>query len=551
MCKDQEFDRLMQNKAILHFTENQKITDMLTVYYSDYKTSHHYGIYSALIPNHIIDKILLRETWDLHNGEGVPGAIQYYKEEKKVVEYFRFGNDENIEPIVLCRSFEGIREDYVEISEEFRLFHKLYYDSKTNQYIKFSNSGQETVVVTIEDHHVKIRIKEIRQFLAIKDMHLSIQFDYREHSQFTLEELAISKNLIQNKNNFFCWILNFGDFGFSSQNSSFSRLLGKRLITPLPKYKSGFWGFEEEPKKEYLDFIIDIDDEGNEIIHSSNPDTLADNFGGNREEPHYLTTVYFNKKVLDRYYQQPSKYSVEDSYLSCCSLWGIQIDNHHDDKVCVWLGDLGRDLPFEEQHHWRSYNILPQGNVSETYFKRQILSQFIDSERIEHVFIQHYQELKVLCDKFLGWQLLIPLSDGDEYHLKSIRIPATNEQRDFDELILALTKILIDSLNEKQLNKLAPNNMDKDLKGSISRLEAIFKSNNLDGAIEHIMFLRKLQELRSSSSAHRKGSNYRKIADFFELEHKALCSVFEGILQKSLQFIDFLSIVVQEGYLKK
>ncbi len=87
-----------------------------------------------------------------------------------------------------------------------------------------------------------------------------------------------------------------------------------------------------------------------------------------------MTPVHFDKKVLDKYYGQPSKYSVEDSYLRCASLWGLQMDNHHNNKVCVWLGDLGRDLPYQEQLHWRSHNIPPEGGVSKTYFKKANIS---------------------------------------------------------------------------------------------------------------------------------------------------------------------------------
>ena len=57
---------------------------------------------------------------------------------------------------------------------------------------------------------------------------------------------------------------------------------------------------------------------------------------------------------------------------------------------------------------------------------------------------------------------------------------------------------------------------------------------------EHIAFIRNLQNLRSSSAAHRKGKNYQKIAKTFEIENKSLINVFEGILIKSNKFLEFL-----------
>lgn len=83
-------------------------------------------------------------------------------------------------------------------------------------------------------------------------------------------------------------------------------------------------------------------------------------------------------------------------------LWGMTLDNHLEDRVVAWLGDLGRDLPYTEQLYWRSYNIVPTGGVSETFFKRQILAEFTDFDRPEHVFKYLFHELKKSCDEKLG-----------------------------------------------------------------------------------------------------------------------------------------------------
>ena len=347
-----------------------------------------------------------------------------------------------------------------------------------------------------------------------------------------------------------CWGLHFGVFGGAGKHRSFSRLLGKRLVAPLPKSKSGLWGFAEEPDEKYGEFIIGVNENGDEISYTSNSVTLANNFASNPGAPHYLTAVYFRKQVLDKYYRESSKYFIADSHLYCGGLWSLQIDNHHDDKVCVWLGDLGRDLPYMEQLYWRSFNIPPDGNISDTYYKRQVLGLFADSGRVEHLFRQRYNELMDTCDELLGWQLLLSLQTGDEHHLQSIRIPSTNEQRDFDELILSLTKILIDSLNDKKLNKFIPSEQRASLKGSISLLEAALNHLGIQNFDGHIEFLRKLQKLRSSSVAHRKGSNYRKIADDFGVEDQDLLTVFAGILQQALIVLDYFIEIVTSGRLQ-
>lgn len=535
-----DVQRLSQAETLENICRAIPLTEMVTVYWSDSSSTHHHSIYCALIPSQQVEDRLSKMSWDFSHGHGHPGACKHYEGGKDITTYYRFGDNSGIEPLIVDREFHGMRHDYKEISEEFRLFHRLYYDQKENIFIKIDDDGNEHVVAIVEPSRIQIRLKEIRQFLAIKEMHLSIQFDCREYSQCTLEALNIDHGGEIKQNELRCWGLHYGNGDSICSYNSFSRLLGKCLIGPLSKEKSGMWGFAEDENRMDVDFIIGLDDDGEELIHTSNPDQLADYFGANPEAPHYLTAVHFRKAVLDKYYQQPSKYSVEDSYLRCGSLWGMQMDNHHSDKVCAWLGDLGRDLPYDQQLHWRSYNIAAAGGVSETYFKRQILAQFTDSDQPEHNFGTLYSELQHVCHDFLGWSLLLPLVKEDEHHLQSIRIPSTSEQKDFDDLILALTKILVDSLNEKELNRLIPKEEVGKIKGSISRLERVLEIRKIEDYKEHIDFLRNLQNLRSAGTAHRKGRNYRKIAKAFDIHSTSLINVFEGILIKSNKYLHFL-----------
>ena len=63
---------------------------------------------------------------------------------------------------------------------------------------------------------------------------------------------------------------------------AFSRLVGKRIVEPLPKTKSDFWPFAEVSEQEYASFIIDVNENGDEIIYTSNPDA-AQNASGSWE----------------------------------------------------------------------------------------------------------------------------------------------------------------------------------------------------------------------------------------------------------------------------
>ncbi|OEU81258.1 MAG: hypothetical protein BA872_02845 [Desulfobacterales bacterium C00003060] len=544
-------ERLSQAKMLEWLRCDLPLNEMVTVYQFDGNSLYSHDIYCALIPNDQIERTLSNSSWDLSHGQGLPGAMVHHFGDDADATYLRFGNDGGIEPLVIDREFYGIHEDYKEISEEFRLFHSLYQDRKQDHYLKIDDDGNEHLVGIVEPTRVRVRLKEILQLLAIKEMHLSIQFDCREQSENTLEELGLVEGGSDQRDGLSCWSLCYGDLGGIGSHRAFSRLLGVRLIEPLPKSKSGFWGFADEPTKRYVDFIIGVNKNGDNVEYTSNPDALANYFGANPGAPHDLTAVSFRKEVLDKYYHQPGKYFISDGILKCGRLWSMELDNHHDDKVCTWLKDLGSSLSYEEQLHWRAHNISPDGGVSQTYLKRQILGQSTDSDRPEHLFRQRYHDLVKSCNEYLGWQLLLPLDADDEHHFQCVRISATDEQRDFDELVLGLTKILIDSLNEKQLKSLIPPDQYDDLTGSISRLEAALSARGVTDAGDHITFLRNLQNLRSASAAHRKGKKYRKITTEFGVDSHTLRTVFAEILLNALVLLDYLVGVVKSDQLSE
>lgn len=542
MSIERDKDRFLQRKFLEQMLREIPIMEMLSVYSQTPRGESSCGVFCALVPSSAVADCLKDFSWDLSIGNGTPGAMTYWKDDVEHTDYLRFGDDDGIEPLVLRRSFDGVRKPYLEISEEFRTFHNLYHDVKTNRVFKFDESGNDILVATIEEDRVQIRLLEIRQFMAVREMQLALFFDSVEMSKYNLKDLGLTKDEeLEVHNDVSAYGLHFGnDVYFSENRKSFSRLFGKRFVPPLSKEKCGFWGFEVKIPKQYVEFIIGIDPDGNEITHTSEESKLSNYFGANPGEPHSLTPVYFRKTVLDKYYQQAGKYSVEAGTLRCAGLWSIQIDNHLDDHVVAWLGDLGRDLPQQEALHWRSHNI-PPAEMSETFFRQQILGDWVSTDHPEHVFKHAYRQLATESKNLLGWQVLLPLTDEDQHFLQSLRIPATNEQKDFDEVILGLTKVLIDSLNEKQLNAFIPPADLPTVKGSISRLEKSWEHLQVSGYADHIRFLRDLQDLRSSGAAHRKGSNYKKIAEKLGIETDSLRNVFCGLLEKGLAFLQFIN----------
>jgi hypothetical protein len=365
-------------------------------------------------------------------------------------------------------------------------------------------------------------------------MALLIYFDHFVRASLTLAELGLTE-VRENRpgKDMSCYfsLCNFTP-SLDASVKSLSRLIGKKVIRGCAKEESGIWPYER--KENYCDFIIKQDPTGNSVLSTCNPDELDNNFSANPGSPHYLTPVFFKKDVLARYYGNTDKFSVEDGYLRCQSLWGLRIDNDHKEYVVVFLGDLGRDLPEGERTYWKAFNIPPAGGISETNFKRSFLAEFTNAKKSDLAFQYEYEEFCQDWVKKYGWELFKPLAEKDRHHLRSLRIPLNDSQGEFDSQVQNLAKILIDSLNEKALGS-EISKVPENAKG-ITKLELYFEEKGFGKNTTQVKYLRNLWDLRMGL-AHRKGDSYEKAETFFRLTAKGYIDGYIGILEMSRGFL--------------
>ena len=553
MSIESDRERLLQKHNLEWIQRDLKATDWVIVCRPNLgKIRSDYFILGGLIPCNLAEEVLSGEHISDVIENVWPEPTAYRSDRESPIKYFRWGVNQDkygSEPLIIDRQFSKMKEGYLEISEEFRLFHRLYHDKETNTYIKIDDAGNETTVAIVKPDEVQIRLKEIRQFLAIKEMYLSLLFEFNEYSEYFLEELELSgfeqcdfirKGLMH-------WTYDRWDIPVQNFQS-ISRLRGRKLVEPLPKSKSGFGDFAVDP--EYVEFIVDVDDNGDEVYHTCDPYKLDDHPGENLDAAWKYNIVHFRKQVLAKYSTvEPSKYYVKNSMVGC-KMWSMKIDDDHRDKVCVFLRDLC-NLPYSEQIYWKSYNIPLEGGVSETFYRRMVLGEWANSNQPDHLFKQSYEQLQKACDECLGWQLLKSLSSEDEYRFQRLRVPVNDEQCHFDDLVQDLQTILIESINVKPLKRLLPaaERANLECKGSIEILKDALNFHSVEDADHRVSFLQKLQALRSEGSSHRKGRGYQKLANYFGVDNLGQREAFAEILKRALDTVDFLTSVVRSGKL--
>jgi hypothetical protein len=356
-------------------------------------------------------------------------------------------------------------------------------------------------------------------------MHLAVFFEMdcegdRKLSDEDLERIAKEVKTDAVRFDVWAWNRQFVDEGAPSG----SRIMGKKFIAPFAKSECGIFPFNER-NPQYAEFVIRIDDEGKQVMSTCNAD-----------ERHFLIPVFFRREVLQKYYAKPEMYSVEAGYIRCGGQWGIPIDDEHRDHVVVFLGDLGKCLPHEEQLYWKSYNVPPEGGISRGSFQRNMLGMWVATTHPEFVFKSRFSRFQEAWEKKFGWPLFLPLRDGDKHLLATLRIPLNDEQAEFDGQVLALAKLIIDSLNEAEISKLLPNKIE-DEKG-MAKFERFLTLNGI--AAEPICtFMRRLYGLRHGVG-HRKGDSYERAAEFFGVGKQPLKEVFIEILIMATELLQIL-----------
>lgn len=477
------------------------------------------GIYCCLIDQKLREVYNVNHSWPLTIGsEGKPSV---YGDNT-----YKTYDNEGIEPFLFSRSFTFVDgyDSYFDVSEEFILYFKLYEKVENKQKRKYyfiDEVGNLDEVIIIEPQSIKVKLKYIKEYITIREMNFVVCFDFmRLFPNCPKEwELKPIDKLIKGAEYTYSHLIR--DIDFRKQ----SWIMGKVFILPN-SFKTYHFDIENQI---YERFITGFDGDGNELLESCF-----------RTDENYFKVTYFKKEVLNKYYNEPSRYEV-DGFVIRSKFFSLKIDNNVENYVPVFLVELGV-LPYREQLHWKQYNISPQDgmNISRTYYKTMIEGNWAESpETIDLYFKSRYQEFNKNWEIKFGWKFYKPLAKEDEHLFKALHIPTTNNVKAFCEQVLAIVKLTIDRLNEKGLAQEL--NLEKGDKG-ISKFEKFLINRKIE-IPDMFQFLRNLQSLRSGLIAHsfsKSDKDCQKAIAYFDLKDDNYIEVARNIFIKSIYTMNTL-----------
>ena len=478
-------------------------------------------VFAVMVTNEIASKEKEGPDWVCNSYDMRPSFT--YDDGEQVAGYRAYPLD-GVHHIVITQEEKCYHSERIRLAEEFVLLYDLRLVERIDgsaEYYQINENGDDFLVAKVEGGCLRVLASFVYEYISIKSLTLVVQFEADMFSEKSIKEL--------NEKEYEYAVYRSTDLVFSytlssntlTKDKSYAFIRGKAFITPSPLYINRLF---DRRDKRFECFIAGKDKEGNPIESTCEERKLSPNPMPD-SSPWQLSLVFFKREVLDKYYADSRKYVVQDGALTGPS-WFVHIDSDRGDNYVVMaLKDLGK-MPFKEQLHWKQYNVPYSADVrlSDTTCNRWFMGKPSDTKNAcDFVFKSLYEEVNKKWQAKFGYPLFLELAAGDKHFFNELQsMNVLNNDSTFDNLILAFTKVVIDSLNEKELfndidetndkvldlfaNLQVKDNKKANLNGGIRKLHASLLSKGIE-CNDLIELFNKIQALRSTSAAHRKSTH--------------------------------------------
>jgi len=424
----------------------------------------------------------------------------------------------SFEPFVIKRDFHGLQESMYDIVQNFVLYHNLFFDHKQNAY--FDVLKEVKVVEYVSSRRIRISEEYLRDYLAARKMILIRYHNHRRSLDVSMSDVFEKERIEYAKagtdHKYWITVEPFG-------NNAHSSLMGKDVVLPYLEPKHEDYGYLSNKSKRYVTYIYKIAEDGKYVEASCNQEVQPGKF---------LTFVFFKKEVLQKYYKKDRFYTVRDGRVRCLNLWEIPFGENSEGWIHVLLGDLGR-IPYDEQTHWRQYNVPPRGEMDRNFVSRQFLGKFTERDSICENLLMLKDQINANFESCYEFKLFKDLPPGNEHVEANFHTLTTNEEQEFSEQILNMAKLFVDTLDKANLERNVlwrPPSTDEDKPIRflehflVERCGAASESKNI------VRSFRMVQTLRSQSAAHLKSTKYDKTLQDFGLDDLTPKDRFEKVV---------------------
>ena len=435
---------------------------------------------------------------------------------------------------MFARDFDGHpgKKSYYEVLQKFTHVFELHYMEERYAYCRLDKHGDvEDVIRIIEipgkgeefgTNIVAFNRDLLDEYLVLTDSVIVRTFDFTRYQPGRFSGWATHDRRFESE----------GDMAYNHhiEPGYASYLRGIQLVRTKETRDAIVKRFDYTAAKEgrqYASFIAQ--DWRNNVIReiSCAPGATA-NYFTKSDLPFELSPAFFRPEVLLKYKADSEKYSLAGRSISCRGAWSLQTyDINAAGQVHTYLVYL-RDLPYEEQLYWKSYNEKPKAPIS----KRAFTADFEGNWHLEYDPLNSLKQVigDLNRDQVPWWTL------RSEKLLGKLHYPVTMSADEWATEILNLDQLVVEGLETKWLRKKAQS-LGRTLDISFASLrlveECLLASGFAeDNARNAVASLREAHDLRSKVKGHASGKDGSAIKKQILKDHGSYKGHFQALCQR-------------------
>ena len=420
------------------------------------------------------------------------------------------------ESLVFHRYFQGTnRAPYFELRQEYLHLNDIHWVAERKAYCRFDALGDWRDVVTItaaestDDFSlVTFRRDELEQYLVTRRLTLVRMFDFTlfRPGEFTRwpsgpEQVVTESNALSYRQK------------VDPGKASYTR--GVQIVRPSrPKrlILSEMTHPHRDASPQYCDFVAYDWRNATMATISTDPEATTNYFVADQNSlPFELSYACFRPEVLAKYKADTDKYQVDEErrMIDCRGGWSLRgFDTNEAGQVHAYICDL-RNLPYQEQLYWKSFNESPRADISQRAVRNDFLNEPADAPPLAEL-------LALMRDwdrsKAGWWQL------RDRKLLQSVNSPAVDNADEWARAIADLDKLVIEGFSESyirhRLDSEGGEHSSRDR--SLALLEQLLIFKDAMTPSDKLDALREIHHTRSKVGSHARGKEAEG------LRHKAL-----------------------------
>ena len=407
--------------------------------------------------------------------------------------------------------------DYFEVVQEYSVLADIHCYREHGAYCRYDHRGDLLPVVTISSPTSSINTlvsfshDELDEYLAVSGQLIVRMFDFSMLRRAAFHGWPDREEVHKAGDLFYRQAISPGTAGSAR---------GVQIIRPrrarsaiLRRLRSKVFG----EKTRAVEF--EVWDWRNRRLATVSTDraTTTTYFDAERNTlPFEISPAFFRPEVLAKYRNDTDKYQIDGRTIICRGAWSLRgVDVNAAGQVHTYIRYL-RELPYDEQVYWKSFNEPPKAGISERAIRNDFAAEWIDlSDPLDLV----KQVLRQWDEHSVAWWRL-----PHEGALERVTTPRTDSVDEWAREFKHLAILVVEGMSVREIRRRLEAEQiayDREKDGSIALLEKMGR--------RRLVGLREVQLIRSKLDAHARGEEGSRIVKRSIEKHGSLTAHFNAV----------------------